>query len=151
MTVDLDQVKSWMRGEEFDITLSRTKKSRTLKQEFFTPTDYIEQKLNLMDPEIFSDPTVPVLDNMMGSCQILSEVLIKRMEHGLSYEDSIQTLFGLDLSFDNVTVSRRRMSLGEEKYQKICEKNFQQADALRIESFTRFKPVNFGNNLFTIE
>lgn len=151
MIVNLEQVKEWMRGEEFDITLSRTKESRTLNQEFFTPTDYIEKKLNMMNPEIFSDPTVPVLDNMMGSCQILSEVLIKRMEHGLSYEDSIQTLFGLDLSFDNVTVSRRRMSVGEGRYRDICEKNFQQADALKLESFTRFKPVNFGNNLFTIE
>jgi hypothetical protein len=151
MTVNLDDVKKWMRGLEFDITLARTKESRTTKQEFFTPTDYIRDKLDLMDIKIFEDPTIPVLDNMMGSCQILSEVLIKRMEHGLSYEDSIQTLFGLDLSLDNVTVSRRRMSIGNEKYQQICEENFQQADALKIESFTRFKPVTFGQGLFIME
>lgn len=148
MTVSLDEVINWVRGPEFDITLKRTKQSRTLKQEFFTPTDYIEDKLKLLDSKIFTDPTIPILDNMMGSSQILSEVLIKRMQNGLTYEDSIQTIFGLDISFDNVTVSRRRMSIGKKQYQHICEKNFQKGNALKIESFTRWKKVKFGLDLF---
>ena len=150
MEVSLEQVILHCRSERYNITLSKGKKQRNANQEFFTPTDYLKQKLSQINPNAFTDPTIPVMDNMMGSCQILSEVLIKRMENGLTYEQAIQTLFGMDIDEENVRVSRERMLVGQQKYQNIINHNFQQGNALKLPSYLKWKEVTFGNNLFEI-
>ena len=151
MMPNLDEVIEWVRSPEFGLTLNRDKKTRDPNQEFFTPTNYIKDKLNQLDGRIFVDPSIPILDNMMGSSQILSEVLIKRMQNGICYEDAIQSIFGLDISEQNVIVSRKRMSIGRKEYRDLMENNFRQGDALKLESFTCWKTVIFGNNLFSME
>ena len=47
------------------------------------------------------------IDNSCGDGQFLSEVLIRKLESGIDFEQALKTIYGVDLMPDNVkTVSR---------------------------------------------
>lgn len=99
--------------------------------EVFTPTPTVHRMLDKLPQELFKDVEKTFLDNSCGDGQFLGEVLIRKMEYGLSFEQALSTVYGVDLMPDNVAECRRRLLCGQEHLRHIVEQNIVCADALR--------------------
>jgi type I restriction-modification system DNA methylase subunit len=114
--------------------------------------DQIEQR----DPDAFSNPSKTFVDPAAGDGAMLVEALIKKMENGSTFEQALQTIYGVDLMPDNVDLCRDRLLCGREDLRHIVEQNIVCADALRYHyRFDGTDPYETGqdqhfNSLFTI-
>mgnify|MGYP003111232085 FL=1 len=120
----------YMSGIERD-TL-RTKQTA----EVFTPTELVQNILDNMNQELFENPEKTFLDNSCGDGQILSEVVIRKMERsGCSLEQALSTTYGVDIMSDNIELCRKRL-MGPnptESIIKILNNNIQCQDALEYD------------------
>jgi len=99
--------------------------------EVFTPTPLVQEMLEQIPVEQFTDPTKTFLDPSCGDGQFLGEVLIRKMENGSTFEQALSTIYGVDLMQDNVDECRERLLCGREDLRHIVEQNIVCADALR--------------------
>lgn len=99
--------------------------------EVFTPTPLVQEMLSQLPEEQFTDPTKTFLDPSCGDGQFLSEVLIRKMENGSTFEKALSTIYGVELMPDNVKLCRDRLLCGQEQLRHIVERNIVEADALR--------------------
>jgi len=100
--------------------------------EVFTPTPLVQEILDTIPLGQFTDTTKTFLDNSCGDGQFLGEVLIRKMENGSTFEQALQTIYGVDLMIDNVDLCRERLLCGQEYLRHIVEKNIYQADGLKF-------------------
>lgn len=98
--------------------------------EVFTPTPLVQEMLDQLPEQVFTDPDRTFLDNSCGDGQFLSEVLIRKIEHGHSFEQALSTIYGVDLMPDNVKLCQDRLLCGREDLRHIVEQNIVCADAL---------------------
>jgi hypothetical protein len=116
--------------------------------EVFTPTNLVQQVLDELPLESFTDVAKTFLDNSCGDGQFLSEVLIRKIENGSTFEQALSTIYGVDLMQDNVDLCRDRLLCGQEHLRHIVEQNIVCANALEY-NYTFGSPDTFGpNNLF---
>jgi hypothetical protein len=123
-----------------------------MTEECFTPTEIcidIVNKYEQTDPTLFQDPTKTFLDNSCGDGQFLGEVLIRKMENGSTFEQALETIYGVDLMQDNVDLCRERLLCGREDLRHIVEKNIVCADALTYD-YAFGEVATFGNGLFEV-
>ena len=99
--------------------------------EVFTPTPLVQEVLDKLPMEQFTDPTKTFLDPACGDGQFLGEVLIRKMENGSTFEQALSTTYGVDLMEDNVELCRERLLCGQEHLRHIIEQNIVCADGLR--------------------
>jgi hypothetical protein len=118
-------------------------------QEVFTPTSLVQSILDEFPTEMFQDPSNTFLDNSCGDGQFLSEVLIRKLENGIQFEQALQTIYGVDLMQDNVDLCRERLLCGREDLRHIVEKNIVCHDALTY-NYTFGDQEIFGNGLFIV-
>ena len=103
--------------------------------EVFTPTELVQEiiaELESTNPELFTDPNKTFIDNSCGDGQILSEVVIRKMQCGSTLEQALSTTYGVDLMSDNIEACRARLS-GPNPPKRILDivtKNIVCADAL---------------------
>jgi hypothetical protein len=116
--------RSYMSGVERD--RARVKATG----EVFTPTSLVIEVLEQMPIEQFQDPTKTFLDNSCGDGQFLGEVLIRKMENGSTFEQALQTVYGVDMMEDNVALCRERLLCGRTDLAHIVERNIVCHDAL---------------------
>ena len=135
--------RSYMSGIDRDS--ARTKAT----QEVFTPTPLVQSILDEFPPEMFIDPTKTFLDNSCGDGQFLSEALIRKIENGSTFEQALETIYGVDLMQDNVDLCRERLLCGREDLRHIVEKNIVCADALTYD-YSFGEQATFGNGLFEL-
>jgi hypothetical protein len=100
-------------------------------QEIFTPTEMVKDLLDNLDPILFVDNDQPFLDPTCGDGQFLGEVLIRKVENGIPFDQALSTIYGVDLMPDNVTLCQDRLLCGREDLRHIVEQNIVCADALR--------------------
>ena len=99
--------------------------------EIFTPTPLVQEVLDQTPEKYFTDPSETVCDPSCGDGQFLGEVLIRRIENGIEFEQALSTIYGVDILEDNVELCRKRL-LGKNRHlEHIVEKNIVCADALR--------------------
>lgn len=108
--------------------------------EVFTPTPMVQEMLEQIPIEQFTDPAKTVLDNSCGDGQFLGEVLIRKIENGSTFEEALSTIYGVDLMIDNVDLCRERLLCGREDLRHVVEQNIYQADALKFSY--KFKPMS---------
>lgn len=123
--IDHIRNRSYMSGVERD----RVRVKAT--GEVFTPTALVQEILDQLPIEQFTDPTKTFLDPSCGDGQFLSEILIRKMENGSAFEQALSTIYGVDLMQDNVDLCRERLLCGREDLRYIVEQNIVCADALR--------------------
>ena len=99
--------------------------------EVFTPTPLVQEMLDKLPLDTFTDNEKTVLDNSCGDGQFLGEVLIRKMENGSTFEQALGTIYGVDLMEDNVELCKDRLLCGHEDLRHIVEKNIVCADGLR--------------------
>lgn len=98
--------------------------------EVFTPTPLVQEILDRLPQELFQDLTKTFLDNSCGDGQFLGEVLIRKLENGIDFEQALSTIYGVDLMQDNVDLCRQRLLCGREDLRHIVERNIVCHDAL---------------------
>lgn len=98
--------------------------------EVFTPTPLVQEVLDQLPHELFTDPAKTFLDPSCGDGQFLGEVLIRKMENGSTFEQALSTIYGVDLMQDNVDECRKRLLCGQTHLQHIVDRNIVCHDAL---------------------
>ena len=99
--------------------------------EVFTPTSLVQEVLNNLPQEQFTDFNKTFLDPSCGDGQFLGEVLIRKIENGATFEQALGTVYGVDLMQDNVELCRERLLCGREDLRYVVEQNIVCADGLR--------------------
>ena len=100
--------------------------------EVFTPTPLVQEMLDKLTPTVFEDDTKTFIDPSCGDGQFLSEVLIRKLENGHEFKQSLSTIYGVDLMPDNVTLCQERLLCGNTNPDviEVVERNIVCADAL---------------------
>jgi len=137
----LNKVIHHARNREYMSGIERDKLRIKSSGEVFTPTPLVQEMLDQLPLEVFTDPEKTFLDNSCGDGQFLSEVLIKKMEYGSTFEQALSTIYGVDLMPDNVQLCRDRLLCGQEHLRHIVEKNIVCHDALAYDY--SFNGTNF--------
>ena len=123
--------------------------------EVFTPTELVREMLEQIPVDQFTDPAKTFLDNSCGDGQFLGEVLIRKMENGSTFEQALQTIYGVDLMQDNVDLCRERLLCGRTDLAHIVERNIVCHDALIYDYSFNGTNMNQAeltwSNLFTFE
>lgn len=150
MKLTIDTVIHHARNREYMSGIDRDKARTKATGEVFTPTPLVQEILNQIPIEQFQDPSKTFLDPSCGDGQFLSEVLIKKMENGSTFEQALSTIYGVDIMPDNVALCKDRLLCGQEHLRHIVDKNIVCADALQYD-YSFGEKVTFGNGLFEIE
>lgn len=98
--------------------------------EVWTPPEIIDELFKYIPDEDWYDPTATFFDPTAGSGNILIRMLERRLNSGISKEDAIKTLYGIELEEQNVFLIKERLRtvLGDGKfenhdYDNIIDKN----------------------------
>jgi hypothetical protein len=114
------------------IEYERTKVRRRLTDEDFTPAHIVNDIfLDEYLEEVWANKDIGFVDNNCGVGNILAEIAKRRLKAGLTLEETISTLFGVEYEIDNVELCRERLLCGREDLRHIVEQNIVCADALQ--------------------
>ena len=142
-----------MRDREYMGGIQRDKLRVKQTEEVFTRQDtarFVVEKIEKFYPGIFSDPNKKVVDSTgCGDGQLLSEVLIKRIENGIDFEKAISTLYGVEKELDNVKLCRERLLCKQNDLKHIVEKNIVHSSYQKY-NFGFGESYTIGNGLFEV-
>ena len=127
----IDSIKDHIRNRSYMSGVARDQLRVRSTGEVFTPTELVQEILDKMPKTLFKDPNKTYIDNFCGDGQFLGEVLIRKVENGIDFEQALSTIYGVDLMQDNVDLCRERLLCGQEHLKHIVERNIVCADALR--------------------
>ena len=128
----LNDVIDHVRNRSYMGGVERDKLRVKATGEVFTPTPLVQEILDKISLDQFTDPTKTFLDNSCGDGQFLGEVLIRKIENGSTFEQALSTTYGIDIMIDNVDLCRERLLCGQEHLRHIVEKNIQCRDGLKF-------------------
>ena len=128
--MDLKTIIAHARDREYMTGVERDDLRVKATGEVFTPTALVQRTLDRMDQTMFSDPDKTFLDPSCGDGQFLSEVLIRKLESGIDFEQALKTIYGVDLMADNVKLCQDRLLCGREDLRHIVEQNIVCHDGL---------------------
>lgn len=146
----IDQYISHLRDREYMSGIERDQNRVRATGEVFTPTPLVNNILNDLPKELFTDTTKTFIDPACGDGQFLSEVLIRKLEQGHDFTQALSTIYGVDLMPDNVKLTQDRLLCGHEELRHVVEKNIVCADGLDYDYLFGESEV-FGNGLFEVE
>lgn len=129
--MNISDVISHARDRDYMGGVERERNRVKATGEVFTPTDLVQQVLNELSPDLFTNPHKTFLDNSCGDGQFLSEVLIHKLESGIDFAEALSTIYGVDLMPDNVKLCQDRLLCGREDLRHIVEQNIVCADGLK--------------------
>jgi type I restriction-modification system DNA methylase subunit len=126
----INDVIEHIRNRSYMSGVERDKLRVKVTGEVFTPTPLVQQILAEIPVDQWQDPTKTFLDPSCGDGQFLGEVVIRKMEHGSTFEQALSTIYGVDLMQDNVNLCRERLLCGRTDLAHIVNRNIVCHDAL---------------------
>lgn len=113
-------------------TKNHTKEAKDERGEVFTPEHLVEEMLLLAPKEYFTTASKTILDNSCGNGNFLVKVMELRIKNGISHQDAIRTIYGIELDMSNTKECRERLSLGSNDTEiwRILNNNIVCANAL---------------------
>lgn len=132
MSLTLEEVIDHIRNRSYMSGVQRTQTRVKSTGEVFTPTELVREVLENMDIEKFKDLNRTFLDPACGDGQFLGEVLIRKIENGSTFEQALNTIYGVDIMIDNVDLCRERLLCGQEDLRHIVKKNIQCRNGLKF-------------------
>ena len=146
----LEKIINHLREREYMSGVERDKTRVKATGEVFTPTELVQEMLDKLPQELFSDVTATFCDPSCGDGQFLSEVLIRKLGNGIDFKTALSTIYGVDIMADNVKLCQDRLLCGQEDLRYIVEKNIVQANSLEY-NYLFGDTEEFGNSLFEVE
>jgi len=126
--ISVNDVISYSRDRDYMSGIERDQTRIKSTSEVFTPTELVQHLLNeFVDPGSIKEN---FLDPSCGDGQILSEILIKKMQAGMTHEEALKTIYGVDIMQDNVDECQDRLLCEQENLRAIVEQNIVCSDAL---------------------
>jgi len=104
-----EKIINHLRNRDYMSGVEREKSRVKSTGEIFTPTALVQEILDKLPIEQFQDPTKTFLDPTCGDGQFLSEVVIRKILNGSTYEQALATTYGVDLMEDNCLECIRRL------------------------------------------
>tara|TARA_B100000424_G_C22910846_1_gene484562 strand:+ start:960 stop:1424 length:465 start_codon:yes stop_codon:yes gene_type:complete len=145
---EINKIISHIRHRSYMSGIQREQSRIRATGEVFTPTKVVQKILDKLDINLFTDSNKAYLDPSCGDGQFLGEVLIRKVENGIDFEQALSTIYGVDIMQDNVDLCRERLLCGQEHLRPIVEKNIVCADALRYHyRFDGSDPYKTANDL----
>jgi hypothetical protein len=126
----LDSMISHIRDREYMSGINRDRLRVKATAEVFTPTYCVNQILDELNEEFFTDYTKVILETSCGDGQFLGEILIRRLQNGIDFESAISTIYGVEKELDNCEMTRERLLCGRKDLSHIVERNIVCHDAL---------------------
>ena len=108
----LEDIKNRIRNHSYMSQIERDKQRIQATAEHFTPTELVQNMIDSLPEELFTDPTKTFIDPACGDGQFLGEVLIKKLENGIDLNTALDTLYGVDIMRDNVDLCKKRLGGG---------------------------------------
>lgn len=135
------------------IKYERTKERRRLTDEDFTPSQIVNDVfLDEYPADCWARKDIGFIDNNCGVGNILAEIAKRRLAAGLTLEETLSTLYGVEYEIDNCELCRERLLCGQENLRHIVEKNIVCADALTYHyAFDGSDPRPPKDRLFEVE
>ena len=124
-----EELITWLRNWDSDNVVRSAERIKKTG-EIFTPTTLVQKMLSELQTSSFSKVSETFCDPCCGNGQFLSEVLIKKLENGISLENALSTIYGVEIMLDNVEVCRNRLLCEQENYRHIVERNIAWGDGL---------------------
>ena len=150
--MEIESIRKHIRDREYMSGIERDKTRVKATGEIFTrewlARDSLD-KIEQFDHSAFSDPTKTFCDPACGDGNLISEVLIRKLENNIDFEIALSTIYGVDLMPDNVKLCQDRLLCGQEHLRHIVERNIVCANALTY-NYCFGEPETFGNGLFKI-
>ena len=87
----------------------KRKLRRKQTAEDFTPLALVNEMLDKLPPEVFSDPTKTFIDNSAGNGNFLIEVLRRKLALNHPPLQALSTIYGVELMADNVEEMKQRL------------------------------------------
>ena len=84
-----------------------TRRKETAEE--FTPRPLVDEMLNKLPQEVWSDPSKTFLDNSAGNGNFLVAILERKLSLGHPPLQALSTIFGVELMADNVEEMRHRL------------------------------------------
>lgn len=149
--IPLNDIKAHVRDRAYMSGVERDELRIKATGEVFTPTELVTAMLDKLPQDVFTDPTKTVLEPSCGDGQFLGEVLIRKLENNIDFEQALSTLYGVDLMQDNVDLCKERLLCGRNDLRHIVDRNIVCANALTY-NYTFGAPEKFGpGGLFEID
>jgi hypothetical protein len=157
----LDQIIKHIRDRGYMSGVERDKARVKATGEIFTKEWLVRaclDKIDQFDQNSFLDQTNTFCDPACGDGNLISEVLIRKIEavaingevNEKQFEQALQTIYGVDLMQDNVDLCRERLLCGRKDLRHIVEKNIVCADSLRYHyRFDGTAPYETAQDLHT--
>jgi len=137
-----------LKSKEYMHGIIRSKDRVKQTGEIFTPTKLVRQELDKCPQTIFAKIDQTFLDPSCGDGQFLAEVLIRKLENNIPYDQALSTIYGVDLMADNIKLCQDRLLCNQEQYRHIVENNIVCADALTYHyRFDGTDPTKTDNDL----
>ena len=108
----LEDIKNRIRTHSYMSQIERDKQRIQAPAEHFTPSELVQNMIDSLPEELFTDPTKTFIDPACGDGQFLGEVLIKKLENGIDLNTALDTLYGVDIMRDNVDLCKKRLGGG---------------------------------------
>lgn len=125
------------------MTIDRSDNRIKQTGEVFTPRPLVDEMLDKLPPNLFTDPTKTFLDPAAGDGNFLVRVLQRKIDNGSTPTQALSTTYGVELMEDNVQRCRRRLlevAGDTEEHRKIVRQNIVCHDALTYDySFSEEK------------
>jgi len=128
----IDKIIEHCRNRLYMSGVDRDKNRVKSTQEVFTPTKEVIDLVNSYPDSAYKNLEQTFLDPSCGDGQFLSEILIRKIENGATFEQALSTIYGVDLMIDNVDLCRERLLCGRKDLRHIVEQNIYQADGLKF-------------------
>ena len=89
--------------------ITRTKDRIKKTGEVFTPAWLVQEMLEALPPEVFTDPLKTFLDPAAGDGNFLVQILQKKIDQNHNLLQALHTTYGVELMPDNVQECKRRL------------------------------------------
>lgn len=118
--------------------------------EYFTPYSIVKRMGDKIPDEDWANPDKTFLEPSFGNGQFVCYIVWNRIEHGVSWERVLDTLYGVELMQDNVDETKGRVidllkqmsvDFDEAKARETMDRNLVCHDFFDWD-FARWKPMN---------
>ena len=132
-------------------TEARVARRKTGKktQEYFTPYSIVKRMCDKIPDSDWSDPTKTFLEPSFGSGQFVVYIVWNRIQHGVDWETTLNTLYGVELMADNVLechdrvielLTKLNIDFDEYTARKIMKENLVCSDFFKLD-FEHWRPM----------
>lgn len=132
----IDYVRFGYQNKSQEKTIERIKS----RGEFFTDSlvvnDIYETLIAIYSKEKILEQDA--IDPFCGDGQFLSELLLKKLNHGIDIKTTLNQIHGVDIEPDNVETCRQRLSFGDSELYKITEQNIICSDTFKHDFFFNY-------------